>query len=138
MDARTVSSAYAQFLRSFCTWSHMSLDRVGNDSLASVLINPQALSSTMLKAKVNDAFQEARDTGPLLMTTHVGFFIVPNAFLLRSNCVLNATAEARLGAAKMKHLLHLNTVEERRQTHPQVASERVSATNASSRNSSNK
>ena len=58
-----------QCLRSFCTWSHMSLDRVVNDSQASVLINPQALSSTMLKAKVNDAFQEARDTGPLLMTT---------------------------------------------------------------------
>ena len=69
MDARAVSSAYAQFLRSFCTWSHMNLERVVNDSLASVLINPQALSSIMLRAKVNDAFQEARATGPLLMTT---------------------------------------------------------------------
>ena len=71
-------------------------------------------------------------------SSHVGFFIVPNAFLLRSNCVLNAIAEARLGAAKMKHLLHLNAVEERRQTRSHVASERVSAANASSRVSSNK
>lgn len=68
MDARRVASAYAQFLRSFCKWGHMSLGRIVNESLASFFINSQALSSSNLQSKVDEALGQTRRTGPLLMT----------------------------------------------------------------------
>ncbi len=69
MDFRTVSSAYAQLLRSFCSWSSTCVDNIINSSLANSFINPQALSSTILKLQVNEQIDQSRFTEPWLLTT---------------------------------------------------------------------
>jgi hypothetical protein len=68
MDARTIASSHAQFLRSFCTLSQLTLNSIIIDSLGSLLISPQALSETLLTLKVNDQIGVIQSTGPWILT----------------------------------------------------------------------
>jgi hypothetical protein len=68
MDARVVASSYAQFLRSFCTLSQVTLSTIIVSSLGAVLISPQALSSTLLELKINEQLSLIQSTGPWLLT----------------------------------------------------------------------
>ena len=68
MDARTVASSHAQFLRSFCRLSQLTLDSIVIDSLGSVLISPNALFADFLELKINDQLTVARSTGPWFLT----------------------------------------------------------------------
>ena len=71
MDARTVVSSYAQFLRSFCRLSRLSLETTILDSIGSVMISPEALFETLLQLKVKDQIDLIRLTGPWMLTASV-------------------------------------------------------------------
>lgn len=69
IDIRTVSSAYAQLLRSFCTWGRNCLDQIISTDLGDFIINPQALSVDSLQSKVSSLMDQIRSNGPWLLTT---------------------------------------------------------------------
>jgi hypothetical protein len=68
MDARTVVSSHAQLLRSFCTLNQLTLSQIIIDSLGSLLISPQVLSSKLLDLQVNEQLGIIQSTGPWLLT----------------------------------------------------------------------
>jgi hypothetical protein len=69
MDVRTVISAYAQFLQSFCTLSQWVLAYALKFFLASPIVTAQALPSTLLNLQVDAQFKLIQSSGPWILTS---------------------------------------------------------------------